>query len=123
MKYLYIIFSIFYKYYDNDWDDPLITSLFSLSLLLASVFNLVKGIAYYYTGLSYLKFNMAFLLIIAAIIFAIIYYKRKHFLDKTDIKINKTDKIIAYIIITLLILNWGFVIMVYGEARYKYNDF
>ena len=121
MKYLYIIFSIFYRYYDNDWEDPLISSTLSMSLLIASVFNLIKGIIYYYTGLSILKFDMVFLLIVAGIIFLLIYRNRKIFLNKVKERIGKKDKIIAYIIITILLLNWTFVLIVYGNARQKFK--
>jgi len=120
MKYLYIIFSIFYRYYDNDWDDPLIRTTLSMSLLIASVFNLIKGIVYYYTGLSILKFDMFFLLIVAGIIFLLIYRNRKIFLSKVKNKISKKDRIIGYIIITILLLNWTFVLIVYGNARQKF---
>jgi len=121
MKYLYIIFSIFYRYYDNDWENPLISSTLSMSLLIASIFNLIKGIIYYYTGLSILKFDMFFLLIVAGIIFLLIYRNRKMFLSKVKNKTSKKDKIIAYIIITLLLLNWTFVLIVYGNARQKFD--
>ena len=121
MKILYIIFSIFYKWYDNKWDEPVIRSILSMSLLLASLINLVKAILYFYTGLPYLKLNMILLLSITGIIFWLIYMHKKEFLAFKEQPLSKRDKIIGWIIIILLLLNWNYVAYLYGIAEAKYK--
>ena len=119
-KYLLIIFSIFYKYYDNAWDDPVITSFFSMSLLLASLINFIKAIIYYYTGYEYFKFSMIFLLGAAFIFFLFLYKHKEELLNNKLEKIDKREKIIAYFIIGFLLFTWMIVPAIYGVGRHRH---
>jgi len=119
-KYLLIIFSIFYKYYDNAWDDPLYRTLISISLLFASLFNFIKGVIYFYIGYDYLGFSMTFLLVLASIFFLLLYKNKTKLLENMPEHINKKEKIIGYFIIGFLLLTWMIVPAIYGIGRHRH---
>lgn len=124
IKYIDILFVRLYRFYSN-WSepDPFFTTSFVLSVLTASVINLLISVLYYMTDYHFLSFKLfpvGFLLIIIIFTGLYYFYKKKLYYLKLINDLtkdhSKNNSIVPILILIIMFLSWFFAPIIYRSG-------